>query len=417
MKLAGGSRRRGIFARLARDRRGSTVVIFALTLPVLALLACGAVDLSALYGDKSRMQDVADSTALMAAKQLGTATAVGISARAQQYALDQLADISSTVALTVTTTLSSNNAQVTVAINGQKQSFFANLLPPGGWSINVQSTAATLGQVPLCVLATGSQNNDGITLNASSKLTANNCMTQSDDNITVTGSAQLAAGVVDAVGTAKGAITPSAQTGAAPIADPFASMSITLPSPTCASSENVTYLTTGINTLAPGEHCGNFTVQSGASLVLEPGEHYFVNGSLQMQGTSILSGNDVVLVFDQTSNFNFTGQSVIDLSGRLTGPYAGFVIATTRTNTQDFNITSDNAEQLLGTVYIPSAKLHLNGSGNQIAQLSAWTVVVANAIETDGSAELVVNSNYAATKVPVPAGVGPTSAGQIVLTH
>jgi len=58
-----------------REARGGTAVIFALGAPVLALVACGAIDLAALNSDHSAMQDAADATALAMAKQLGIATA------------------------------------------------------------------------------------------------------------------------------------------------------------------------------------------------------------------------------------------------------------------------------------------------------------------------------------------------------
>lgn len=186
------------------------------------------------------------------------------------------------------------------------------------------------------------------------------------------------------------------------------------PSPSC-SPYNVTYLSTGTNVLAPGEHCGNLVVQNGATLQLLPGEHYFTNAHLQMQGSSTLQGTDVVLIFDQGSQFSFDDQSNIELSGRESGPFAGFVIATTRKNRQDFNISSNSARKLLGTVYIPNAKLHVTGQGNQVAEESAWTVIVASDIETDGTANLVINSNYANSTVPVPGGVGARS-GKVTLT-
>lgn len=397
-----------------RSRDGGLAVIVAICLPVLCVLACGVVELSSVRSDYNAMQDTADATALAAAKQLGMATATGVAARAQDFAQAQLGDVAKRVTFTVTTTVADSGSAVTVAINGSRPSFFGNLLPLGGWKLNVQATAQAVGEVPLCVLATGSQNNDGIQLNGSSATTAPSCLVQSDSNIHVTGSSTLQAAMVQAVGTVQGTTTPAAQPGAPAIGDPFASLTVQTPSPTC-SPYNVTYLSTGVNTLPPGEHCGNMVVQNGAVLQLLPGEHYFTNAHLTMQGAAALQGSDVVLIFDKNSQFNFTDQSDIELGGRQSGPFAGFVIATTRANTQDFNISSNSARKLLGTVYIPSAKLHVTGQGNQVAEQSAWTVIVANAIQTDGSANLVINSNYASSAVPVPGGVGVRS-GDVILT-
>ena len=64
---------------------------------------------------------------------------------------------------------------------------------------------------------------------------------------------------------------------------------------------------------------------------------------------SQLTGSNVVLVFDDKSNFNFQDGSQISLSGREgKTPFAGFVIATTRRNTQTFSISSDSARQHAG---------------------------------------------------------------------
>jgi hypothetical protein len=400
--------------RILGDRRGSTAIIFAIAVPALALLACGAADLTSLTTDRSTMQDVADAAALSAAKELGIGAPSGITARADAFADAQLTDVARRVSYTVTTTIGAKN-QVTVAIDGSRPSFFGNLLPPGGWAIHVRSTAAALGQVPLCVLSTGAGNGNVINLSGSSQATANGCMVQSDSNVTVTGGARLAAGMVQSTGAATGNISPAPQVGAPAIPDPFASMNITVPLPLCSPLDLL--VTVGAQVLAPGVHCGNITVQNGATLTLLPGEHYFLKGQLTMQQTSTLNGTDVVLIFDSNSQFQFDDSSQVNLSGRLTGPYAGFVIATTRTNTKTFGISSSGARTLLGTIYIPKATLQVTGTGNSIADQSAWTVVVAQSIQLTGSANLVINSNYASSNVPVPMGVGPATAAGVTLAQ
>ena len=408
-------RRVGAFGR---DRRGGTAVIFALATPAVALLACGAIDLATVNADQTAMQDTADATALAMAKQLGVATAPGIISRATDYADEQLGQVVQNDAVTVNTTIAADNSSVTVVLTGHRSSFFGNLLPPGGWSMNAHATAATLGQLPLCVLSAGVAAGSNITLIGQSKVTAANCLVQSNNNITAASGAALAAGLAQAVGTASGPITPAAQTGAPSIADPFASMTMNPPLLGLCNPLDLVF-SVGVNVLAPGTHCGNITVRNGASVVLLPGEHYFVKGELQMQQNSTLTGSDVVLVFDKTSEFNFQNSSTISLSGRRSGPLAGFVIATTRDNTETFTISSNSARQLEGTVYIPSATLNVTGSANSVADQSAWTVVVAQDIQLSGSPNLVINANYASSQVPVPVGVGSnySAGGSVQLTR
>ena len=78
-------------------------------------------------------------------------------------------------------------------------------------------------------------------------------------------------------------------------------------------------------------------------------------------------------------------------------------------------ISTNNARQLYGTIYLPNATLDVTGTSNKVADQSPWTVVVAMGLTTDGSAKLVINSNYSGASVPVPAGVG--TSGAIHLTN
>lgn len=411
------------YARLERalralsDRRGGTAVIFALVAPALALLACGAIDIAAVNSDRAAMQDTADATALAMAKQLGVSTAAGIAARAQTYAAGQLGPIATNDGVTVTATIGANNNSVTVAITGHRNSFFGNLVPPGGWQMSVQATASTLGTLPLCVLSTGTGGTNNILVQNSSIMTATGCLVQSNQNIAADSGASLTAGLAQAVGTASGPITPSPQSGAPAIADPFASLAINPPALgllTCLL--DVTY-DVGVTPLSPGNQCGNITVKNGATLRLSPGTYYFP-GQLNMQDNSTLVGSDVVLIFDSTASFNFADSSTIELSGAQSGAYAGFVIITTRDNTNTFTISSTNAKQLEGAVYIPDATLQVTGTGNNVANQSAWTVIVAQALQLQGSPNLVINANYSSSNVPVPAGAGNGySSGKVSLTQ
>ena len=391
-------------------------MIFALGAPALALLACGAVDLAAVNSDHTAMQDAADATALAMAKQLGVATAAGIQARAAGYADSQLGKIATGDNVTVTTTISADNSSVTVSIDGTRQSFFGNLLPPGGWQLHTQATASTLGQVPLCVLGSGTGGPGDISLQGSAQVTASNCLVQSNSDIAADSGAALAAGMAQASGTASGAITPSPQAGAPTISDPFASLNIQPPLLGLCNLLDLVY-DVGVNVITPGTHCGNMTVKNGATVKLAPGVHYFAKGTLKMEDNSTLTGSNVVLVFNDDASFVFKDSSSIDLTGRKSGPFAGFVIATTRTNTNTFTISSDAARRLEGAIYIPDAPLLVTGTGNQVAEQSAWTVVVAQGLQLQGSPNLVINANYAGSNVPVPAGAGNNyHSGQVTLS-
>lgn len=393
----------------AHSTRGAIAVQFALVIVPLSVLGCAAVDMASVFSDKQMMQQVADATALDAAAQLVLANTDGVPDRSNAFALAQLDRIARRISLHPTTTISQAGDSVTVAITGDRPSFFANLLPPGGFHIKVAATAMSMGRTPLCVLSTGSGATSAMTMANTAQITAPGCLVHSDNDIAVGGSAWLQADAVQAVGAASGHITPDPLVGAAAIPDPFASMSIAMPTGllSCLTSD-VTDLLTSLQVieLKAGVHCINIQVPKGKTLHLAVGEHYFANSKLILNQGSSLQADDVALIFDAKSYFQFKDDSQILLEGRKSGKYAGFVIATTRDNLNTFEISSDHAHELLGTIYIPSATLLVSGLTSKVADQSAWTVIVAKAIQLTGSPNLVINHNYTVGGVPVPKGVG-----------
>ncbi len=396
--------------RLAGDTKGGIAMTFAVGAPVLALLACGAIDLVAVTTSKSQMQDAADAAALNAAQQLGLSDEAGVKSRADAFARAQLTEMKD-FTYTVTTTISADNTDVKVEIAGNRPSFFANLLPPGGWDVGVTAVAKPMARWPLCVLTTSNSSSDDLTMKQQAKLSAPACLIQSNAGIDVGQSASMSAAVVQSALAASGPIFPDAQVGAPEIPDPFETMAIKPDNMPCQLGDllSVLGILEGEFKIPPGVHCGNIQIGKNQKVILLPGEHYFLNSNLNLQQNAELIGDNVALVFDTKSNFIFSDQSTIRLKGRKSGVFAGFVIATTRQNDKTFTISSDNARELLGTIYVPSATLLVTGAKNQVADQSAWTVILAKSLELTGSASLVVNAAYKGSGVPVPKGVGPNT--------
>jgi hypothetical protein len=68
---------------------------------------------------------------------------------------------------------------------------------------------------------------------------------------------------------------------------------------------------------------------------------------------------------------------------------------------------------MLGTIYLSRGDLKVGvkggggGSGVAVGATSAWTIVVARTISVADNQTLQLNTNYGATTVPPPVGVGP----------
>ncbi|MET0294725.1 MAG: pilus assembly protein TadG-related protein [Phenylobacterium sp.] len=408
-------RRRPLLAAFLRDRFGGLTQIFALAVPAVMVLGVGAVDLASVSADRLLVQDATDSAALAAAKELALSDPRGVRERAEAFVDGKLDVTSDRMTYDVTVKPADDGSSVTVVVKGVRKSFFANMLPPGGWKINSSATAAVVSRIPLCVLSTGDAKISNLDMDDAAKISAGGCLVHANADITVKKQAVLSAAMIQSSGKTTGTVAPQAQTGAPEIGDPFTETAFKAPAH-CDVNLSLLLSGTGLVELGPGSYCADIRVLKNQKLKLKPGIYYFKKGSkLELLEQSKLEGTDVLLVFDKGSDFKFKDNSVISLEGRKTGTYAGFVLATTRGNTEEFEISSSAARKLLGTIYIPDAVLRVEGK-DKVADQSAWTVVVARGIKMKGSPSLVINSNYAGTTVAPPKGVGP-SATEVRLTN
>jgi Flp pilus assembly protein TadG len=400
--------------RVSADRGGGMAIAFAIMAPILAFVAVGAIDFTDAKVDRGRLQGVADASSLAAATQLAIDNSSATAERAQSYAQSQLRGLISDWTTNVTSQIVNDGTAAQVVISATRPALLQNMPPRGGWSVSVSAVAQAEARMPLCALGTStSRANAVINLTSQAQITAPNCLMQSDQDIAALNNARISAGAVQAVGQATGTISPAPLTGASPMPEPFASVNINVP--TLCTDANLT-LAAGIQYLAPGVHCGLITVNNNATFILQPGEHYFFAAVLTLDNQAVLQGTDVVLVFDQTSRFAFKTNADIELEGRQSGALAGFVIATTRDNSQTFNISTTSAHKLLGVVYIPNGLLSIVGN-NKVAEASSWTVIVANAMTVSGAADLTLNANYSGAGVPVPTGVGRNGNSRAYLTR
>ena len=399
--------------RILRATDGGGAILFAIVLSALGTTAVGSVDFWCVVSDRSTMQQIADTAALSAATQLLVDSSSATAQRATAVAQTQLQLLRGAWTLQLGAQVLNNGTAVQVSISGNRPSLILGLIPAGGWNVSVSSTAQEEGSTPLCALgiASASLLAPVFKLDNSARLTAPNCLVQSNQNLNVAAGAMLTAGVARATGTARGNISPSPQNGAPTIPDPFASLNVNVPS--LCTDLNFS-LGAGSAILPPGVHCGIITIGGSSTLTLQPGTHYFFAAIVTLSGSAVLQGTGVTLIFDPTSVFSFIGASSVNLQGATSGPFAGFVMATTRDNVGTFTISTNNAHVLEGVAYLPSATLNLPGSG-PVADSSAWTVIVAHDITESGTANLTLNTNYGGSVVPVPSGVGPSNT--VVLTR
>jgi len=414
-----GLRRRALelVQRLLRETRGSIALKFALIVPAVAMVSVGAIDLAAVTTAQSRLQAIADAAALAAAPALGLA-ADGAAARGRAEAfveaqLSQWVD-APTVEAAYEVIEQDDQRAIQVKLEGHRISFFANMLPPGGWHFEALATAVSVGKTPLCLLGTGMP---GVMIDVvdSSRIMAPDCGVHSNAQIKVGGTAQIEGRKIQSVREAiGGGMTPAPGQWAPSIVDPFASMSFPsldgCPFTGNGQSNPITYEDNGTHYLDPGIHCRPIIIKNLTTVVLRPGDHFF-RKNVQLLGHGRLQGEDVFLFFDHGSDPSFGGPYArVNLIGRKSGPYAGMVMATVGGNSPNIILPGSNVEQLLGVVYVRNGILQVSGAGVAAAD-SAWTVIVAKQILSTGTARIRINADYDGSDVPVPNGVGPNAGG------
>ena len=404
----------------AHGAGGNVAMIVAIVLPAIAVCGAGATELAFLLSDRSRLQDAADAASLAAAHELALSKGEDVTERAKALALAQFQARGPDAGVTASAEIIDDGRAIRVSMLATRKSFFGNMLPPGGFKLNVSSTATGMGRTPLCVLARATKEKVAIKADGQSNVDAPGCLIHSNDGIEVKSGATLRAGAIQTVGSAHGATTPAVDVGSEAIKDPFESKWFTMPA---CNSKFEDPITTS-RTIQPGVHCEDILIEGSARVTLAPGYHYFRKGKLIVKGKggASLTGNGVTLFFDHDAMFEFKETAKVDLIGSQSGDFAGFVVMTlpkpsTNNNVAgydygtDFVISSNNVSRLDGVVYVPMARLIIEGEkgAKAVAEDSDWTVIVADHIELKGAPKLVINKDYGVPGAPpVPDGVGFT---------
>jgi Flp pilus assembly protein TadG len=169
-------------------------------------------------------------------------------------------------------------------------------------------------------------------------------------------------------------------------------------------------LVTGTEKLPPGVYCGGINI-IGGDVTLEKGGTYILNnGGLVVANGGKLRGENVGFYLTGAaglSTIQFAPSSEISLTAPKTGDMAGMLFFEDRDVLFKFPhiIASNNARKLVGTIYLPGNTLEINAQ-NPIADQSDYTVIVAKQFTLTDGPELVLNTDYENSPIPVPEGVG-----------
>jgi hypothetical protein len=294
------------------------------------------------------------------------------------------------------------------------------------------------GSMPLCVLGLNLSAPDAINLEQSALLTAPGCLVQSNSNnkkgLESMHSAVMVAGMICTAGgksqTRNANFSPAPTTDCPVLQDPLSARAAP---PVGACSYNNKVLDGTSATLPPGVYCGGLKLTNGAVVKLSSGIFVIKDGPLTVDGGASISGTEVgIFLTGSGANLMFDADTTVSLSAPKDGPLAGILIyddpsgasapalppksgrgANGRGNKtaapRQHQILSDNARNLLGTIYMPQGEIIIDAT-QPIADKSAYTVLIVNQLHLYSGPNLILNTDYSATDVPVPMGVGPFGA-------
>ncbi len=398
-----------------RDARGSIVILAAFALPLLFLAAGGALDFARYLQQKQSLQEAADAAVLAGAKGLSLSNAsrdnvdAVIKAVVTRF-IGVNADNHAGKQLSVASTISDDPLEVSVEIEMPSKAVLTKRFGVNVPAVKVSATARIVGQPNICVLGLDGSADGTISLEREARVTGKNCAVFSNSNsslgIIAKRSSQLMADVIcSAGGYARNtaAYSPEPMVDCPTFADPLAGR----PEPSVGACTYPKLVeVTSNQTLSPGVYCGGLAVRGSAEVKLLPGIYVFKDGPLMVQKTAGLHGTSVGLFFTGLgARLHFQKDTTISLEAPETGEMAGILIFASKSVGDDlFRITSDNARNLLGTIYLPSASLHVDAT-KPVADQSAYTAIVAKTMKLFGGPHLVLNTDYHLSTVPVPGGI------------
>ena len=426
-----------------KGTRGNIAIITALALPALLLAGGYSVEFATQVSNKSELQAAADGAAIAATREITLANASSnqILSVARNYLKNNL-DLSKGK-LAVRAAAVNDMTGVKVVVEHRQKSVFGTLLGTKDHTVRVEAQANVVGNTKICVLGLMDEGIlAGVHLDNKAKLTAKDCGVYSNStsfaSIRADSASFLAAQLICAAGgTMAGrsvSFDPEPITDCPQIADPLQQR----PAPSVDGCLETDLVVETDTILSPGTYCGGLTIRGMAEVELRSGVYIIKDGPMSVEDEAEIEGEYVgFFLHGEGSVFSFGENTEISLSAPKDGPMAGMlffeapdasILKTVVKKTSLFSafgdlktlsemrthrIKSNNARKLLGTFYLPNSILQIDANA-PVADESAYTAIVARRLWLLEGPHLILNTDYAATDVPVPSSL---AGGDVRLTQ
>lgn len=449
------------------DAQGGVALVFALAAPVLLGSVAATVTYGQLTARRAQLQNAADSAVLAATRELTLANAVDaqVISVAKTAAISGLSNdrpfgTDATPAPIITKDGKGQRSGVEITITETVETPFGKILSFPTSTLVVKAGARLSGGGKVCMIGLEERVKGAVHLKVNAQITATGCSLYSnskdrDGLIGEDNAAVVAALVCSSGGVKEGkkgaSFQPAPVTDCPALPDPLTGRAAPSYPGVCTGVKEVkggskppredpkadatvkpgSVLTdkgSGVD-LSPGLYCDGLKVHGGAKVRLKPGV-YVMRGPLIVDASSLIGqnvgfyfeGDKASLLFDTDSSISLTAPKDGDMAGLLMfeerrvsypapapGGKAKGGAPPPPAGTpplREYRIISDDAQTLLGTIYLPSGRLIID-SKKPVAAQSAYTVIVARLIQLFDGPNLVLNTNYGGTDIRVPKGLGP----------
>ncbi len=420
-----------VLEQFRHDRRGSTSILFALSMPMLIGGLGVGFEVTNWYMLQRGMQNAADAAVLAAASNAGANFAVEGKAVAAQFGL---ADGVDNVAVTMLRDVPCPDGAATCYSASITRSVPLYLSPVVGYAGNgggrkdIVATAVAKPAIirrPYCLLALASSGTaTAIRTTGSPTADLAGCSTKSNTSADCSGH-DLGADYGDAVGINSGC--GKVQTsGLPPTVDPYSGLAANIPANTCggvypqlpsgsvATWSGTKNLSGNVVTCGDLKLTGNVTVNAPSGAVLA-----IVNGRLDTNGYAIRTSNGsaLTLVFTGTNGGPYihapTGNGIVDVAAPTSGPWSGVMIYQDPKLTTGVDISGAGNSptwNISGLVYLPHASVTMSGAVNKSSYGGNCFVLVVDNIVLKGAANIVPKGGCVAAGVTMPTGLSPGRA-------
>ncbi len=416
-----------MFSARLKDERGGVLVFIALALPMLTGAVAATVEYATLTHRRAQLQAAADLAAVSAAKELSLANTTA--ARTESLATVTAVTASQAgrrdgATTNVKASVIDSRSGVQVSVTETVPTLIGRLLSLPTTELAASATARISGSSRLCMVGLNPKDGETISLNSQATLTATGCTVYSNskasDGIRAADRSLLKADRVCSAGGVKAdkgaTLSSKPLTDCPQITDPLGHLSPPLSGGCDYNKKEIK--AQAVVTLNPGVYCGGLRITEQAQVTLSPGIYVIDGDKLKVEKHASMVGENVAFFLRGTSaTFEFAFDSTISLSAPKIGSMAGILFFDDRTSKFDSHkIFSNDARKLLGTIYLPNGVLYIDAN-KPIADQSAYTIVVARRVELYSGPNLVLNTDYGGTDVPVPKGVGPVTDQAVALVR